>query len=141
MAEQARDAYRAQAAFDRSVELDRALRELVKIRASQINGCAFCIDMHTFEARRMGESDRRLHAVGAWHESPLFSARERAALAVTEALTRVADAGLPDEVYARAAAELDTEEIAQLIMAVAAINSWNRIAIASGMVFEPPEEH
>src|SRR5438270_1471412 len=85
IAREARDAYRAMAAFDRSIEFDPRLHELVKIRASQINGCAYCIDMHTYEARRAGESDRRMHALAAWRESPLFDARERAALAVTEA--------------------------------------------------------
>jgi AhpD family alkylhydroperoxidase len=135
----ARDSYRAMAAFDSSITLEPRLRELVKIRASQLNGCAFCIDMHTYEARLAGESDRRMHAVTAWRESPLFSARERVALAVTEAVTRVGDAGLPDELYELALEELGEQELAQLILAIAAINSWNRIAVSSGIQFQPPE--
>jgi AhpD family alkylhydroperoxidase len=128
------------AAFDRAIEFDPQLRELVKIRASQLNGCAYCIDMHTYEARRAGESDRRMHAVAAWRESPLFSARERVALALTDAITLLADAGVPDEIYDQAEAEFGPGELAQLIMAIAAINSWNRIAVTSGIVFEPPAE-
>jgi AhpD family alkylhydroperoxidase len=139
VAKEARDAYRAMAAFDRSIEFDPPLRELVKIRASQINGCAFCLDMHTYEARKAGESDRRMHAVGAWRESHQFSGRERIALAVTEALTNVGQAGLPDELYEQALEEFGLQDLTQLILAVAAINSWNRIAVASGMQFEPPE--
>lgn len=131
----ARDAYRAMAAFDRSIELDPALRELVKIRASQINGCAYCIELHTRDARRAGESERRIYALSAWRESPLFSDRERAALALTDAITRIADAGLPEAVYEQAVEHFDEEKLANLILAIAAINSWNRIAISSGIVF------
>jgi len=131
----ARDAYRAMAAFDRSIELDPALRELVKIRASQINGCAYCIELHTRDARKAGESERRIYALSAWHESPLFSDRERAALALTDAITRIAHAGLPEAVYEQAAEHFDEPELASLILAITAINSWNRIAISSGIVF------
>ncbi|HEY1687533.1 MAG TPA: carboxymuconolactone decarboxylase family protein [Solirubrobacteraceae bacterium] len=131
--------YRAMAGFDRSIELDPQLRELVKIRASQINGCAYCIELHTRDARSAGESERRIYALAAWHESPLFSQRERAALELTDALTRVADGGL-DAAYANAARELEEAELAQLILAITAINAWNRIAISSGMVYTEPAE-
>jgi AhpD family alkylhydroperoxidase len=140
MARQAREQYRAMAAFDRSIEFDPALRELVKIRASQINGCAYCVDMHTHDARKAGESDRRMHAVGVWRESPLFSARERAALALTDAVTLIAGGGVPDEVYEAAASEFDADELAQLVMAIVAINAWNRIAVTTGMQYELPED-
>jgi AhpD family alkylhydroperoxidase len=135
IAGRARDAYRAMAAFDRSIEFDPALRELVKIRASQINGCAYCIELHTRDARKAGESERRIYALSAWHESPLFNDRERAALALTDAITRIADAGLPEAVYEQAAEHFQEEELANLILAITAINAWNRIAISSGVVF------
>lgn len=85
---EAREVYRAMSAFDRSVELDPQLRELVKVRASIVNGCAFCVEMHTEEARKAGETEQRLHAVAVWEEAPFFTARERAALALTDAVTR-----------------------------------------------------
>jgi len=135
IAGRARDAYRAMAAFDRSIEFDPGLRELVKIRASQINGCAYCIELHTRDARKAGESERRIYALSAWHESPLFSDRERAALALTDAITRIAHAGLPEAVYEQAAEHFGEEELANLILAITAINAWNRIAISSGIVF------
>jgi AhpD family alkylhydroperoxidase len=138
MAHEARDAYRAMASFDRSIEFDPSLRELVKIRASQINGCAYCIDMHTHEARRAGESDRRMHALAAWHESPLFTARERAALALTDSITSIAERGVPDDVYAAAVEHFSQPEMAQLVMAIVAINAWNRIAVTSGMHYDLP---
>jgi len=131
--------YRAMAAFDRSITFDPQLRELVKIRASILNGCAFCVAMHTKQAREEGESERRLYAVSVWHESPLFTERERAALALTDAVTDMAHGrGVPDEVYERAAEHFDEDELAQLIWAIAAINTWNRVAVTSHMVF--PEE-
>jgi AhpD family alkylhydroperoxidase len=110
--------------------LDPKLVELVKIRASQINGCAFCLNMHVVEAREGGESDARMHVLAAWHESPYFTPRERAALAWTEALTRIEQSHVPDEVFAEASAEFDENELAQLTSAIVAINSWNRIAVA-----------
>jgi AhpD family alkylhydroperoxidase len=135
LVEEARGAYRAMAAFDRSIELDPALRELVKIRTSQLNGCAYCIDMHTRAARKAGESEQRLYALAAWRESPLFTTRERAALELTDAITRIGERGVPDELYERAAAEFAPGELANLILAITAINAWNRIAVASGMIF------
>jgi len=110
--------------------LDPKIIELVKVRASQINGCAFCLNMHVVEAREAGETDARLHVLAAWHESPYFTQRERAALAWTEALTLVADCHVPDEVFAEASAEFDEAELAQLTSAIVTINAWNRIAVA-----------
>jgi AhpD family alkylhydroperoxidase len=135
IADHARDAYRAMSAFDRSIVFDPGLRELVKIRASQINGCAYCIELHTRDARRTGESERRIYALSAWHESPLFSERERAALALTDSITNIAGSGLTDTVYEQAAAYFDEDELANLILAITAINAWNRLAISSGLVF------
>jgi AhpD family alkylhydroperoxidase len=132
---QAPDVYRAMAAFDRSIELDPALRELVKIRASIVNGCAFCIDMHTRDAREAGESEQRLYALAAWRESPLFSNRERAALNLTDTLTNVSRTGVPDKIYREAAEHFQADQLANLILAIVAINAWNRIAISSAMIF------
>jgi AhpD family alkylhydroperoxidase len=115
-------------------KLDRPLFELVKIRASQINGCAYCIDMHTKDARRAGETEQRIYALNAWRETPFFTDRERAALEWTEHVTRVADTHVPDEVYQRATAQFDEAELVALTFAVIVINSWNRLAIS----FRPP---
>lgn len=134
----AREVYRAISALDRSVELDPALRELLKIRASQLNGCAYCIDLHARAARERGESERRIWALSAWREAPLFDERERAALALTEALTLVSVAGLPNDVYAEAARQFPDAELGNLIGAVISINAWNRLAIGAGM--QPPVE-
>jgi AhpD family alkylhydroperoxidase len=128
---EARDAYRAMAAFDRSIELDPELHELVKIRSSQVNGCAFCLDLHLTDARELGIGVQRLDTLAGWHDSPFFTARERAALALTEAVTRVADGPVPDAVYAEAERHFDPPELARLILAIVAINSWNRIAVTS----------
>lgn len=127
--------YRAMAAFDASIELDSALRELVKIRASQLNGCAYCIALHTRDARKAGESEQRLYALAAWRESPLFTERERVALELTDTITRIGESGVPNAVYERAAFEFSAAELANLIFAVTAINAWNRIAVSSGLVF------
>ena len=140
LAREAGDALRAMSAFSRSVELDPSLRELVNLRASQLNGCAYCVDMHTRDARENGETERRLYALAAWRESPLFSERERAALALTKAITLLPQAGVPDALYEAAAQESPTPEIAQLLMAIAAINSWNRLMVASGAIFKAPED-
>ena len=118
-----------QAAIDAG-GLENSLIELVKIRASQINGCAFCLDMHTREARAMGEREDRLHVLAAWAESPAFSAREQAALAWTEALTLVADGHVPGPVYDQAKATFSDKELAYLTAAIVAINAWNRVAVA-----------
>ncbi|MBN7797655.1 carboxymuconolactone decarboxylase family protein [Parahaliea mediterranea] len=110
--------------------LEHALVELVKIRASQINGCAYCLDMHTRDARSAGESEQRLYVLSAWTESPLYSERERAALAWTEALTRIADSGVPDAVYNQAREHFSEEELVNLSLLVGGINIWNRLAVA-----------
>lgn len=110
--------------------LEMPLVELVRLRASQINGCAYCIDLHAGDARKAGESERRLAALQAWHETPFFSDRERAALEWTESLTRVAETHVPDEVWARVKPHFTPTEIVDLTLVVGAINAWNRFAIA-----------
>ena len=110
--------------------LEPSLQELVKIRASQINGCAMCLDMHTKDARARGESEQRLYLVPAWREStPFFSARERAALAWTEAVTLVADGHVPDEVYEEVRKEFTDDELINLTLVIAAINAYNRVNV------------
>ena len=109
--------------------LELVLLELVKMRASQLNGCAYCLDMHSKDARARGEDERRLHVLAAWREAPFYSARERAALAWCEALTLLPQTGAPDDVYARLEEEFDQEEIAALTLAIVAINGWNRLAV------------
>ena len=128
--------YRAIAALDASAVLEPRLRELVKIRASQINGCAFCVDMHSVDAQKAGEADRRIFAVAAWHESPFFDERERAALALTEAMTSLAEGGVPDDVYEAAAAAFGDEELGNLMGVIIAINAWNRVGVATAL--QPP---
>jgi AhpD family alkylhydroperoxidase len=110
--------------------LERPLIELVKIRASQINGCAFCLWMHTNDARKLGETDDRLHLLGAWEESPVFTERERAALAWTDAVTNVTQGHVPDSVFEIARRHFSEKELVDLNYAVMAINAWNRLAIA-----------
>ncbi|WP_394787741.1 carboxymuconolactone decarboxylase family protein [Rhodoferax sp.] len=109
--------------------LEPSLLELVKLRASQINGCAYCVDLHTSDARKKGETERRLYAVCVWSETPFFTPRERAALAWTEAITRVADTHAPDTHYELLRAEFSDSEMVALTMAVGVINTWNRISI------------
>jgi AhpD family alkylhydroperoxidase len=110
--------------------LETSLYHLVKTRASIINGCAYCIDMHTKDARKHGETEARLYLLGAWHESPLYTPRERAALAWTDALTLIADTHAPDEDYEELQRHFSPEEIANLTVLIATINAWNRIAIS-----------
>lgn len=114
--------------------LEPGLQHLVTLRASQINGCAFCVDMHTKEARMHGERELRLHHVTIWHESPLFSSRERAALAWTEVLTRLPAGGVPEADYQAARKEFDEVELSELSFAVVVINGWNRLAIGFAAV-------
>ena len=116
--------------------LEPSLVELVKIRASQINGCANCLHMHTREARALGESEERIYLLDAWREAPHYSARERAALAWTEALTLVSSARAPDDVHAALAAEFSEEEQVKLTLMINVINGWNRIAVGFGL-FDP----
>lgn len=110
--------------------LEPALLELVKLRASQINGCAYCIDMHTKDARAEGESEQRLYAVGAWRETPFFTERERAALSWTEAVTQVNQEHVSEEVYGDAHQHFSDKELVDLTLAIIAINGWNRLAIS-----------
>jgi AhpD family alkylhydroperoxidase len=110
--------------------LEHSLLELVKMRASQINGCAYCLDMHSKDARAAGETEQRLYLLDAWEETSLYSPRERAALEWTEAVTRVADGHVPDEVYHSAREHFSEEELVNLTYALVAINGWNRLCIA-----------
>ena len=110
--------------------LDPKLRDLLKIRASQINGCAYCLAMHTRDARKHGETDERMHLLPAWRETPIYSAREQAALAWTEALTLITEGHAPDEVFAQVKKQFSEKEVVALTLAVVAINGWNRIAIS-----------
>jgi len=110
--------------------LEHALLELVKLRASQINGCAFCLDMHTKDARAAGETEQRLYVLPAWREAPFYSDRERAALAWCEAVTLVADGHVPDAVFEEVRRLFSEKEIVELTMAVVAINGWNRLMVA-----------
>jgi AhpD family alkylhydroperoxidase len=125
--------YRGLAALGDEVELDGRLSELVKLRASILNGCAYCIDLHTKLALEAGESERRLRALVAWRESSFFDDRERAALALTDAVTLIADDRVPPEVWEEAHRRFEPRELAHLVWAITLINAWNRIAIATRM--------
>ena len=114
--------------------LDEKLLDLVRMRASQINGCAFCLDMHSKDARANGETEQRLYGLNAWRETPYYSARERAALEWTEALTLVATNHAPDDTYERVRAQFSEDELVHLSLAIVAINGWNRLNIAAGTV-------
>ena len=125
-------ASRAMTQLERVIDasgLEPKLRELVKLRASQINGCAYCVDMHTKDARAIGEDEQRLHLVAVWREAPVFTTRERAALAWTEALTLLSETGAPDDVYDAMTNEFDPAEQVALTLAIVAINGWNRLAV------------
>ena len=113
-----------------NLSIEPALLNLIKIRASQLNGCAFCTDMHSVDARRFGEADRRLYAIVVWRDSNFFNPRERAALAWTEAVTLLSESHVPDDVYALARAQFSEGELVDLTMAVSTINSWNRLAVS-----------
>jgi len=115
--------------YVRQCGLEPPLLELVRLRASQINGCSFCIDAHTKDARAQGESEQRLYCLSAWWETPFYSDRERAALAWTEAVTRISEKQVPDDVYENAMAQFSEQELVDLTMAVVAVNTWNRLAI------------
>lgn len=117
-------------------ELETSIRHLVALRASQINGCAFCLAMHAREAREHGESDDRIHLLNAWREAPVFTPRERAALAWTEALTLLTEGHVPDAVYQEARAQFSEKELVDLSLAAVVINGWNRIMVAFR---QPPE--
>jgi AhpD family alkylhydroperoxidase len=123
----------ALARVEERIALDPVLRELIKLRASQVNACAFCLDMHWTDARAAGERDVRLAQLSAHAESPWFDAREKAVLALTDAVTLVAETHVPDDVWAAAAGQLDEDELANVLMQIAAINAWNRLAVATRM--------
>jgi AhpD family alkylhydroperoxidase len=134
-------AYKAMLALDSRVHagpLPAELTELIKLRASQINGCAYCVDSHSADAAKAGSPPARIAAVAAWEEGPFFSAAERAALAFTESMTRLSEGRprVPDEVWDAAAAHYSPEELAQLVMLLATINAWNRICVGTRMVPE-----
>lgn len=116
--------------YVRKSGLEHSLLELVKMRASQLNGCAYCLDMHSKDARSAGESEQRLYGLSAWHEAPFYTERERAALAWTEAVTLVSQTHVPDEVYAEARQHFSEKELVDLTYAIVAINGWNRLAIS-----------
>lgn len=132
-------AQRALSDYARDCGLESSLGELVKIRASQLNGCAYCLEMHTREARAQGETEVRLHLIAAWRESPLYTDRERAALAWTEAVTLVASSHVPDEVYAAARAQFTESELVKLTLMISVINTWNRFAVAFRAVHPLPK--
>lgn len=130
-------AFRAVIGLDAAARegLDPTLVELVQIRSSHLNHCAYCLHMHTSDARKAGESEERLHMVAVWKEAAhFFTAKEQAALALTDAVTLIADGGLPDDVYARASAHFDDRELAQLLALILTINTWNRIALATAKI-------
>jgi AhpD family alkylhydroperoxidase len=125
--------YQAMSGLEQHVRgcgLEHSLLELVKTRASQVNGCAYCIDMHTKDARAAGETEQRLYALSAWRETPFFTARERAALEWTEALTLISQNDVSDELYERVRRQFSEEHIVNLSLAIVTINGWNRLAIA-----------
>lgn len=132
------DGYRAVRALEAHIRsrIDPSLLELVKLRASMLNGCAFCVDMHSTDAMKNGEDPRRLFAVAAWRESPFFGDAERAALALTDAVTRLDEHGVPDDVWDPVVAALGAGTAAELVFAIATINVWNRLAVTSRT--EPP---
>ena len=114
-------------AASRQISLEPALQELVRLRASQLNGCGYCVDLHSGDARKAGESERRLYALPVWRETPFFTARERAALALTEAATRLSDGPVPESVVAEAAEHFSEVELAELLWTITVINAWNRL--------------
>ncbi|OBY76799.1 alkylhydroperoxidase [Paenibacillus sp. KS1] len=128
-------AYQAMQALDKFVSdtLDPVLLELIKIRASQINGCAFCIDMHAADLMKMGDHTNRIMLLSVWREAPVFTDKEKAVLELTEYVTEIADAGVPQPVYEKVREHFNEKEYAGLILAIATINCWNRIAISTGM--------
>ncbi|MBB2913191.1 AhpD family alkylhydroperoxidase [Streptosporangium becharense] len=139
VAQLAPEAYRAMLGLEKFLAgsgLPHITKELVKLRVSQINGCAFCVDMHSHDLKQAGESDERLFAVAVWRETPFFTDAERAALALAEEATRLADRGetVPDHVWDEAAAHYEPETLAALVVAIATINAWNRIAVTTRIV-------
>ncbi len=131
--------YKAMAESDKQVNaftFDPKLKELIRIRASQINGCGYCINYHTKDARALGETEQRLYALSAWWETPFFTEEEQAVLKLTEEVTNISQHGVSDEVFNKAHSLLGEQKLAQVIFAIVTINSWNRIAISMHMVAE-----
>ncbi|TKK71711.1 carboxymuconolactone decarboxylase family protein [Ilyomonas limi] len=127
-------AYKAMFALEaylQTTQLSKTQKELIKIRASQINGCAFCIDMHTKDARKLGETEQRIYLLNAWRETDLYTEEEKAILALTEEVTLINANGVSDKTYAQAERLFGKEQVAQIIMAIVTINAWNRIAIST----------
>jgi AhpD family alkylhydroperoxidase len=117
--------------YKKTTGIDSELIELIKIRASQINGCAYCLDMHTKDARAMGETEQRIYCLSAWRESPFYSEQERAALELTEAVTAISANGVPDELYERVRLHFDEKQYIDLVTMIITINGWNRLAISA----------
>lgn len=118
--------------------IEASLRELIKVRASQINGCAFCFEMHTRQAREQGETEHRLYLLSAWRDAPYYNEAERAALELTEAVTRIAERGVSDELYERVRQHFTAEQYVDLLMTINVINAWNRLMVAMGHI--PPQQ-
>jgi AhpD family alkylhydroperoxidase len=114
-----------------SSALDERIVHLVKMRASQVNGCAYCLDMHSKDARAIGETEQRLYLLDAWEEAPFYSEKERAALALTDAMTKITEGHVPDEVWERAKSQFNEQELTALVITVTTINAWNRLAITT----------
>lgn len=137
------DAMRGLERYTHASGLEPKLLELVKLRASQLNGCAYCLDMHSKDARALGETEQRLYALSAWRETPFFDERERAALAWAEAVTHLSDGHAPDGVYEAARQQFSEKELVDLTLAIVAINGWNRLAVAFRTVpgtYQPPKK-
>ncbi|MEY2366406.1 carboxymuconolactone decarboxylase family protein [Lysinibacillus capsici] len=122
--------------YTKKSSIERKLRELIKIRASQINGCAYCINMHTADAKKMGETEQRLYCISAWRECTFYSDAEKAALELTEHITLIPEKRVPDELYERVRKHFDEKAYVDLVILINQINSWNRISIAMGNVAE-----
>lgn len=132
-------AYQAMAGLEKylgTTSISKQLKELIKIRASQINGCAYCINMHTKDARALGETEQRIYALSAWRDTPYFTPEERAVLALTESVTVITKEHVPDAVYDEVARHFDSKQVGEIIMAIVTINAWNRIAISTNMMPE-----
>jgi AhpD family alkylhydroperoxidase len=127
-------AYRAMCRLDGAIDFDPTIGELVRVRASMINGCAYCVDAHTKDARAKGESEQRLYSIATWTEAPYYTDKERAALALTDAITLLSETKAPREVWDVAREHFDEEELVQLLWTITAINAWNRVAVATRMM-------
>lgn len=121
-----------QEGYLKTTSISPIVQKLIKVRASQLNGCAYCLDMHTHEARAIGETQQRLDCVSAWREAPFYTEAERAALELTEAITLIAAKGVPEELYQRVRTHFDEQGYVELVLIINQINSWNRLAIATG---------